>query len=172
MASNFGSIQVRVFNSVNNASLIQELHHEELRCAVVDLNLVVSIFHLKSAAIKAMLSETQNTMKTKFVSTEFLYNLSSTKKINEGIKQYNVNNNSQLIGVLIFNGDVSDPMIRKIIDSIDGVEFDANDLTSEVYLTNEKLNKLQKHFKITQQELSISSIENAICTRLSMKEFL
>ena len=65
------------------------------RLAIADLSNVVSAFHLQLAAYKTLQNEHQGSMKAKSsVVSEFLYHVSPTSKITDGIDNTRIQNDS------------------------------------------------------------------------------
>ena len=162
-------IRIFGFEGVTNSSVIAESMREDVRFAVVDLSLVCSVFHLRSAAYKALLNEQQTNMKTKSISAEILYQLSATTNINESLKQHRVHIESQFIAFVVVDDD---SVSLELMSRVEGKVLDLNALDSPAVLTAEKASTLAKYFKITAQELEISSLENSIATRIAMKDCL
>ena len=93
------------FHNVQNATIIRaklnELSTDSQtqalfkRLAIADLSNVVSAFHLQLAAYKTLQNEHQGTMKAKSsVASEFLYHVSPTCKITDGIDNTRIQNDS------------------------------------------------------------------------------
>lgn len=157
------------FESVSNTSLVLESLRDDIRCAIVDLNTICSLFHLRSATFKALLNEQQNHMKTKSISAEILYQLSPTTKINDSIKHYGASQDSAHIAIIVIDDDAN---ALELVGRVSGAAFDLNTLGTPQYLTLDKAANIAKFFKITAQELEISSLESAVITRLAIKDCL
>lgn len=160
------AIHIFAFENVSNASEILEIMDETQRFAVVDLSLVCSKCHLLAAAFKSLQNEMNCSMKTKTISTEILYQLASTTKINEAISQYGLKSDSKEIAFIFVDSD------HQCISKINGTPLDLDTLSSPTYMIPEKIINISRHFKITPQELEISPIEDAILTRLATKDCL
>ena len=162
-------IKVFGFEGVTNAAVLLEGAKEDIRGAVVDLSLVCSVFHLCAASHKALLNETNSTMKTKALSSEILYQLSTTTKISDSLQQYKVKEDSKLIAIVVVD---EDPTATALLGTVQGTPFDLALLNSAAYLTPEKASTVAKLFKVTPQELEISSLESAVVNRLAIKDAL
>ncbi len=165
-----GKIMVATFKNVTNVAVLKESVVEDMRLTLVDLNLIVSEFHLKTATIKALVSEKMNKMKTKSISNEILYQLSSTTNINDATKLCGVNSESQLIAVISVDGESANYL--KLLSDVSGEQFDAKLLKSEEFLNAEKVARTVKYFKLTAQELEFSCLDDAIATRLATKDYV
>ncbi len=165
------NIQIRAFKNVRNPLKIAETAVEDVaRMAVVDLNMVASEFHLKTAVVKALVNECTGKMKTKSISSEMLYQVSATTNINESTKHCGIGSESITVAFVFARPITS--VDEEMFDSVDGEGFDIATLASPEYLDKEKLAKLVKLFKITAQELEFSSLDHAIATRLATKDCL
>lgn len=168
-----GSVDDRIkvfgFEEVTNAVALLDGAKDDIRGAIVDLNLVCSLFHLRAAAHKALLNESQNAMKTKSISSEILYQLSNTTKISESLQQYKIKEDSKLIAFIVLD---EDPVLNALLSIVQGLELDLNLFGAAPYLTPEKATTIGKYFKVTPQELEISTLESAVVNRLAIKDVL
>jgi tRNA threonylcarbamoyladenosine modification (KEOPS) complex Cgi121 subunit len=162
-------VQLQCYSNVENCGELVSRTDERTRVAIIDLTLVCSYFHLQAAICKALLNEQQSSMKTKSISAEVLYQLSSTTKINDSLKQCGASESSSLIAILIIDND---PVGMELITQVRGTAFDAEELGSAAYCTPEKAATIAKYFKVTPQELEISTLEAAVVTRLATKDML
>lgn len=178
--------QIVAYTDLKNASAIMKgITSMNQRIVVADLSLVVSSFHLQLATYKALLNENQGCMKTKSITAEVLYQLSSSTKITDALQQYSIKEGSSDIAFICI-APVSDSQstassaddavlefksqIKNL--AIDGTEIDPQDISSPTYLTSAKATKISKLFKITPQELEVSGLEESISTRLAVKDSL
>jgi tRNA threonylcarbamoyladenosine modification (KEOPS) complex Cgi121 subunit len=162
-------VQIFCYSNVENGGELVSRTDEKTRVAIVDLTLVCSYFHLQAAICKTLLNEQQSSMKTKSVSAELLYQLSSTTKINDSLKQCGASETCTQIAILIIDND---PVGMELIQLVKGTAFDVQELGSAVYCTAEKAATIAKYFKVTPQELEISTLEAAVVTRLAIKDLL
>lgn len=193
------SIKVTYFRNVSNADQILSLtttaDASEIKsgipqhCAVIDLANVVSDFHLRNAILKAVLCRATGSgfrSKTSSFSSEVMYNLSGTGKITETEKQFNISSYSNSIAVV---GTICAPEVLSTLNNSDssvrlaqyeslcalvnGARFDPALLLSDSEFSNDdKKLRLVKMFKITPQEMEISTLEDCVITRLAVKEVM
>lgn len=157
------------FEGVVNAAELLEAMKDDVRGAIVDLSLVCSMFHLRAASHKALLNESQGTMKTKSISAEILYQLSATTKINDSLQQYKVKEDSAMIAVIVVD---QDPTLMELLSDVQGKVLDLALLGSASFLTVDKATSIAKLFKVTPQELEIATLESAVVNRLAIKDAL
>jgi tRNA threonylcarbamoyladenosine modification (KEOPS) complex Cgi121 subunit len=84
----------------NTTTILEAVLSIDQRVVVVDLSLVVSPFHLQLATYKALLNESHGNMKTKSITAEVLYQLSSSTKITDALQQYSIHGGSTAIAFI------------------------------------------------------------------------
>lgn len=148
--------------------------------AGVDLSQCVSLFHLNSAVLRALISQSQAKMKTRNLYTEILYQLSPSKNINEAIKQYRVGVHSEYFALIRLNNDV-EGKYRSICDKVLQVsshlvgaliEFSPSQIGSFIQGNDEKKEELRKIFKMSKEEVFGDNLEAAVITRVALKDVL
>jgi hypothetical protein len=95
--------------------------------------------------------------------------VSSTTKINDSLKQCGASETCTQIAILIIDHD---PVGMDLITVVKGTAFDVQELGSAAYCTMDKAATIAKYFKVTPQELEISTLEAAVVTRLAIKDLL
>ena len=169
----------------NAATIMKGITSINQRIVVADLSLVVSFFHLQLATYKALLNENQGCMKTKSITAEVLYQLSSSTKITDALQQYSIKEGSSDIAFICIDpasdtensaSSTYDAVLEFTSQiqnlAIDGTEFDPQEISSPLFLTTAKAAKISKLFKITPQELEVSGLEESVSTRLAVKDSL
>jgi len=174
-------LRARFYRGVTNAEEV--LQKSGPNVVVVDLCNVVSEFHVLNATMKALLAWTGESgfrARTPSFRAEVLYNLSATGKITETSAQFGATGSSTsiaLVGIVTDDPKITIEGCREaaqyetLVAAVQGTEFDpALLLSDQEFTTKEKRLTLIKLFKITQQELDISSLEDCVITRLAVKE--
>jgi EKC/KEOPS complex subunit CGI121/TPRKB len=165
-------VKISTFSGVTNAAaLIAGVGGEETvgRFAIVDLGLVCSHFHLAAAAFKALYNEEQGRMKTKSISSEIMYQLSATTKINQAFDQYGVKPESSLVAFVSID---EDRLCAELMAKVEGGSVFDSEMLGPQFLTAEKASIIAKVFKLTKEELQFSSLDDAVATRLATKDTL
>lgn len=162
-------ISVLIFADVENAADIAAASTaENTKWVAVNLEYVVSTYHMRFSALKSLINQENSKLKTKQnVVTEILYQLSSTTNINEAVKQYGVTSASNQIGFIVINGDGN--CHNDIRALVKGIEVDCSRFDTEM-LTRTKISEIAKTFKTSVPELEMSGIESAVCTRIAIKD--
>mmetsp|Transcript_8912 Transcript_8912/g.14812 ORF Transcript_8912/g.14812 Transcript_8912/m.14812 type:complete len:198 (-) Transcript_8912:144-737(-) len=188
-----GEIQIYAYEDVGNSAELLSMIGEGTannNFAAVDLRYVCSIFHIQCAVSKALLNQQQNAMKTKSLSSEILYLMSPTTKITESLRMYGMKADSRSIAFVCIDGGDS---CKELLSAVQGnyahtvtPVMDINDTPSSskhdiadgkdiealLRLTPERIADIIKLFRITQFELDVSSLEDAVVTRLATKDTL
>jgi tRNA threonylcarbamoyladenosine modification (KEOPS) complex Cgi121 subunit len=180
-------IHIVLLKNVTNSSDIYnylfdeagELKDKYFCGAVVDLSLVVSIFHLQMSSYRALSNILNNSMKTKCPYTEILYCLSTSKRITESISYFNVKKDSENIAIVDLmisdlNVNASMPYTeiknnipQPIADILDEEEFNSFMNSNEV-----KMKNICNIFKIHAAELENTSMEDILMTRIACKDHM
>lgn len=148
----------------------------------ISLDLVWDEFHLHCAIFRALYNlNVVKKMKTKSLPAEVLYQLASTGKINEAIKQFCLKENSQTLAVISLSTDVSDPSFDQLCERIaslpqspdslveDVVEIPLLDLHSALG-TADKRTTISKVFKLSSIECGTQDFSSVISMRLALKD--
>ncbi|XP_050345815.1 EKC/KEOPS complex subunit Tprkb-like [Nymphalis io] len=109
-------IKIYLMRDVKNVEMIRSnVINGSWKCAVIKPSLILDILQVVVAANRAVLSERSNTMVTKTVYSEILYNLSLTKNISQSLSKFGVDkDNSILVCFLVNETDESEHIINGI----------------------------------------------------------
>ena len=162
------TVTVALFRDVTNMSEIRaSLLAGKLNCALLNVDVIADVFTLLQACNKAVYSNTNQSMKTRKMHTEILYNLSPSKKIKDALNTFGVNDTQQaLIGLCLRESVCETDGIESLVEMVDGATaVSLKDI--EQFCDKEKLMKL---YKITKEELSVGSLADAIALRVATKD--
>ncbi|CAH0701505.1 unnamed protein product [Spodoptera exigua] len=159
------TLKMYLIENVRNSEVIRNnIIHGVWKCAAIKPELIIEPFQVAVAANKAVLSEKYNTMVTRTVFSEILYNLSITKNITQSLSRFGIEKDTNLLLCFLVTED-SDTS-SEILLQIEGEFIPMNDLkrfTSAKNLNNQyKLNTLEKS-----QELA-----DIIISRMVTKSFV
>lgn len=193
------TITIKLYKDIRNAEELRTITKDDTNnyYAVVDLHNVYNIFHIKTATMKALVNSYTKKMKTRSLSTEILYQLASTTKINEALSQFSIKSNSNSIGVIIIddtqgnslsgnsvvNSDASfvdsgansgkgtdTNSAQEFLKLVNGTELEPSEFDSISMSNKEKADKMKGMFHISAFELEIARLEQCICNRLATKD--
>lgn len=161
--------KILAFEGVTNALEMKASLPEN--CALVNLQYILNEFHLKAAAMKACINNDARKMKTRSLATEALYQLSPSTNVQEGnFNPFHVKGDSSTVAILIFDDFTADSTFDASSTVKGGIPLDIQELSTERFLTVEKKDAIANMFKITAQELTGSSLEDSVITRLGTKD--
>ncbi|KAM0910201.1 hypothetical protein ACQ4PT_014343 [Festuca glaucescens] len=170
----------------------------EPEAAFINASLVPDVLPVLAAAHKALLSKSREALTTRTLHSDLVYNYSGSKHITESLKRCGIADDTRY--VLAARFDASDEEVRKLCilhapsvsllhaiyipypttefefvasqmkaveKLISGTEIDLSELE-----TRADQPKILKQYKITTQELSISTVPEAIVCRIAARDAL
>lgn len=159
--------RLHLFTNVENISEVrQKILTGKSCCCVIKASLMVDAFHAIAATNKAVLNAKQNRLITKNMYTEILFCLSMSKNISRSLTEFGINDNDRNILVILIHKLGEEPTALKEI-SIKGEEIPVSRIQE---LTNTEL--IKKIYKIQDDELRVSSLSDAVVSRISCKDFM
>lgn len=160
-------ITIFLYRNVRNVSDIKrKLFAGEIQCAVLNPSLICSPFLIATAANKAMISKFRNTLTTRTIYTEVLYNLSPTRNISESLMKFGIDDELKNMIIIFLNNVENDDDFNKVLNIVDGEQVPINKL----HEFND-ISLIRKVYKISEAELKVSSLEDSILSKLSIKGF-
>merc|ERR1711931_63808 len=152
-------------NVTNTKQLLQLLLKGELNCALLNTTYLPDIFPVLVASTKSVHSHLNNSMKTKSIHTELLYNLSPTSSISTALKTLGIK--GQETSVLVVCLHKGESNIADVVDKVDGEVRDIGELGN--YSSSEHIRKL---YGVTDAELQIGTYSDAVTLRIATKDAL
>ncbi|XP_023945846.1 EKC/KEOPS complex subunit Tprkb-like [Bicyclus anynana] len=122
-------LEVYLYKDVKNVENIrQNIINGSWKCSVIKPSLIVNMFQVAVAANRAVLAEKSQTMITKTVYSELLYNLSLTKNISQSLSKFGIEKDDSILVCFLIDGnnDVS----QEILKEIDGEQCPISSLNS------------------------------------------
>ena len=134
----------------------------------VSTSYVLNSMHLKVSVHKSLLNKLQSRMKAKSISSEILYQLSPSCKINAAVKQFEATSSSTDIAIILINQ--TEEIAIQMKNVVVGNEIDQN--TFDTIIAESKISSICKFFNISAEELLISSVSNALMMKIALKDIL
>ncbi|XP_012233804.1 EKC/KEOPS complex subunit TPRKB-like [Linepithema humile] len=157
-----------LFTNVTNISKVREkIIIGKLHCCVVKASLISDAFQAVVAANKAAVNAKQNRLITRTVYTEILYCLSMSKNISRSLTDYGISNSDKNILVILIHKLDEEQPILEVLGSIKGERIPISRIQEFT-----DVNLIKKTYKIDEDELCVSSLTDAIVSRISSKEFM
>eukprot|EP01119_Soliformovum_irregulare_P005092 TRINITY_DN16489_c0_g1_i1.p1 TRINITY_DN16489_c0_g1~~TRINITY_DN16489_c0_g1_i1.p1 ORF type:complete len:171 (-),score=38.53 TRINITY_DN16489_c0_g1_i1:34-546(-) len=158
------SIHLFLFDQVSNSDvLLQKLLNLEIEMALMNTEMIVDHFQVLVAANMALSASETKTMKTKNVHSELVYLIAANKNINPSIKAFGINKTSSRILVAVFDGT------REKLDSVGNMVQGNSIELSQLSNGYDEL-KVKKNYKITDHELKIGTLLDAIVNAIVNRE--
>ncbi|KAK1414469.1 hypothetical protein QVD17_30213 [Tagetes erecta] len=162
------TLSLALFTDVaNSKELLEQMQAGTLEPEVALLNasLIPDIFPVLAAAHKTLVAKSRDSLTTRTLHSELVYNYSGSKHISESLKRCGISDITTYVLVARFGASEDEMTSMKTL--IKGKEIDLEEL--EV-----RANKPQilKHYKITGVELDISTLGDAITCRIAARDAL
>ncbi|VVA26708.1 PREDICTED: EKC/KEOPS complex subunit [Prunus dulcis] len=167
---NGNTLSLALFTEVTNSKeLLDSMQSGTLDPEVAFLNasLIPDVFPLLAAAHKTLVAKSRESLTTRTLHSELVYNYSGSKHITESLKRCGISESSTYVLAARFNAS-SDEIEQKAVEKlINGKEIDLEELGGRADQA-----QIQKHYKITSVELGISSLADAITCRIASRDAL
>ena len=158
------TIYACLFTNISNAGeLRKKLVKGEMKCALLSTTFIPDIFPVLLACNKAVHCYMNSSMKTRNMHTEILFNLSPTNSINESLKKFGLKDDDTTLLCVSVRNDALDGMFDEIQGDVK--------LVSDLH-TVSNLTEIRKLFQITDQELEIGTLSDAVSLRVATKDAL
>lgn len=155
-------------NVTNIAEVRKKVMTGALHCCIVKASLVVDTLQVIVAANKAALNAKHNQLITKSVYTEILFCLSTSKNITRSLCEFGISDDDKHILVILLHKPGEDlPMLTEIQNSVEGERVPVSKIQEFT-----DINLVKKTYKISDNELHVSSLVKSIVSRISCKEFM
>ncbi|KAL6348022.1 hypothetical protein AAG906_037751 [Vitis piasezkii] len=162
------SLCLALFTDVSNSKeLLDSMQAGTLEPEVAFLNasLIPDVFPVLAAAHKTLLAKSRESLTTRTLHSELVYNYSGSKHITESLKRCGISDRSTYVLVARFNTSLDE--MKDIDKLIHGKEIDLEEMEGRADQA-----QIHKHYKITGSELGISSLADAITCRIASRDAL
>lgn len=137
----------------------------EPEVALFNASLIPDVFPVLAAAYKTLVAKSRESLTTRTLHSELVYNYSGSKHISESLKRCGISDSTTYVLVARFGA--SNDEIIAIEELIKGKEIDLVELEGRANQA-----QIQKHYKISGVELAISSLGDAITCRIAARDAL
>ncbi|KAI5414246.1 hypothetical protein KIW84_058397 [Lathyrus oleraceus] len=129
------------------------------------LHQIPDIFPVLAAAHKTLVTKSQDSLITRTLHSELVYNYSGSKHITESLKRCGISESTTY--VLAARFDATPDEIKAMEKLVKGKEIGLEELEGRA-----NLSQIQKHYKMSAPELGVSSIADAITCRIAARDAL
>ncbi|CAN6554963.1 unnamed protein product [Malus baccata var. baccata] len=180
---NGNTLSLALFTQATNSKeLLDLMQSRTLNAEVAFLNasLIPDVFPLLAAAHKTLVSKSRESLTTRTLHSELVYNYSGSKHITESLKRCGISESTTYVLAARFNASFDEirslshempgrsSIEQKAVEKlVNGKEIDLEELAGRADQA-----QIQKHYKITSVELGISSLDDAITCRIASRDAL
>ncbi|XVE93357.1 hypothetical protein REPUB_Repub01dG0185000 [Reevesia pubescens] len=165
---NGNTLSLALFTDViNSKELLESMQAGKLDPEVAFLNasLIPDVFPVLAAAHKTLIAKSRESLTTRTLHSELVYNYSGSKHITESLKRCGISDNSSYVLAARFNASLDE--MKAVENLINGKEIDLEELEGRADQA-----QIQKHYKISGPELRVSTLADAITCRIAARDAL
>ncbi|KAA3468059.1 hypothetical protein CXB51_002080 [Gossypium anomalum] len=165
---NGNTLSLALFADVTNSKeLLDSMQAGTLDPEVAFLNasLIPDVFPVLAAAHKTLISKSRESLTTRTLHSELVYNYSGSKHITESLKRCGISESSSYVLAARFNASPDE--MKAVEKLINGKEIDLDEFEGRADQA-----QIQKHYKISGPELGISTLADAITCRIAARDAL
>ncbi|XP_028781047.1 EKC/KEOPS complex subunit Tprkb-like isoform X2 [Neltuma alba] len=137
----------------------------EPEVAFLNALLIPDVFPVLAAGHKTLIAKSRDSLTTRTLHSELVYNYSGSKHITESLKRCGISDTTTYILAARF--DATPEEMKAIEKLINGKEVDLEELEARANQA-----QIQKHYKISGPELGVSSLADAITCRIAARDAL
>ncbi|GLT24879.1 hypothetical protein SLA2020_000430 [Shorea laevis] len=166
--NNGSTISLALFSDVTNSKeLLDSMQAGKLEPEVAFLNasLIPDVFPVLASAHKTLVAKSRESLTTRTLHSELVYNYSGSKHITESLKKCGISDSTTYILAARFNATPDE--MKAVEKLINGKEIDLEELEQRANQA-----QIQKQYKISSVELGISSLADAITCRIAARDAL
>lgn len=167
---NGNTLSLALFTEVTNSKELLDLMQSGTlnpEVAFLNASLIPDVFPLLAAAHKTLVSKSRESLTTRTLHSELVYNYSGSKHITESLKRCGISESSTYVLAARFNASSEEIEQKAVEKLVNGKEIDLEELAARADQA-----QIQKHYKITSVELGISSLAEAITCRIASRDAL
>lgn len=154
---------LKLYKDVKNISTMrQDIMSGKLQCCIIKPTFIFDPMQVVSAANKAAVAQNQESLITRTVYSEILFNLSPTRNVTKSLTTFGADDNHTTILVAVIQDISEENENEDIFACVNGVECDIEELKSFV-----DINLVKKTYGLndTNNERLLNAIINKIVTK-------
>ncbi|CAN6589030.1 unnamed protein product [Malus baccata var. baccata] len=164
---NGNTLSLALFTEVTNSKELLDLMQSGTlnpEVAFLNASLIPDVFPLLAAAHKTLVSKSRESLTTRTLHSELVYNYSGSKHITESLKRCGISESSTYVLAARFNASSEEIEQKAVEKLVNGKEIDLEELAARA--------DQAQILKITSVELGISSLADAITCRIASRDAL
>ncbi|KAK6946118.1 hypothetical protein RJ641_013662, partial [Dillenia turbinata] len=158
------TLSLALFEDVTNSKELLESMQAgtlEPEVALLNASLIPDVFPVLAAATKTLVAKSRDSLTTRTLHSELVYNYSGSKHISESLKRCGISESSSYVLVARFGASADEMVdIKKLIN---GKEIGLEELERRADEA-----QIKKHYKITKEECQISTLAMSITCRIAV----
>ncbi|MCL7042862.1 hypothetical protein MKW94_010699 [Papaver nudicaule] len=161
------SLSLALYKDVTNSKELLSLMQAgtlEPEVAFLNASLIPDAFPLLAAGQKTLIAKSRDSLTTRTLHSELVYNYSGSKHITESLKRCGISESTTYVLAAHFGAPDEMNAVDKLID---GKEIELEELAAAANNA-----QIQKHYKISGLELGISTLADAITCRIAARDAL
>mmetsp|Transcript_955 Transcript_955/g.1708 ORF Transcript_955/g.1708 Transcript_955/m.1708 type:complete len:195 (+) Transcript_955:23-607(+) len=165
------SLLVSCFKNVKNIEELKEYAFSDsspLSISLIDCENIFSYQHFLVASNLAVHNYKEDVMKTRNVHTELIYSLSPSKNVADSLRRIGAQDSTQHLIIAAFDQEIDE--LNSFCEKVQGENVGTSSMGRE--LSSDQVQKFKKSFKIADQELEVSTLEDGIIQKIVTKHFI
>jgi len=158
--SNFQPVLLFYTDLQNGSEIRAKIMDVSLQCAVLKPRYILDPFQVLVATQLAVNAKLDQTMKTRSVYSEIIFNMSPNKKIADSLKMFGIEDNDKEALIVILD----EMSVENVQNAIKGCVTDITEISKF-----SKVEEIKKIYKIREAELEVGTLLEAVINRISTK---
>ncbi|CAH0483050.1 unnamed protein product [Peronospora belbahrii] len=160
------SLHVGYYTDVkNSSSLRHDLLDKKFDVALLNAHLIAGSFQVHAAVTRALLCDASNRLTTRSLHAELVFNMSGSRNVTESFKRFGVSDDITSLVVCVIDAD--EKVLNQVDKLVDGIQVPFDELG--MHLTEDDVRLIKKFYKISEQELTHSTLVDAATCRIAVK---
>ncbi|EPS68027.1 hypothetical protein M569_06745, partial [Genlisea aurea] len=162
------TLSLALFSDVTNSKELVDLMQRgvlEPEASFLNAALIPDVFPLLCAAHKALVAKSRDSLSTRTLHSELVYNYSASKHISESLKRCGISDSTTYILAARFGASVEE--MEAVKSLANGTEIALEELEKRADEA-----QIHKHYKIPAMELKMSSLSDSIACRVAARDAL
>ncbi|KAH9956799.1 CGI-121-domain-containing protein [Russula dissimulans] len=171
---NAAKLKARIVRASTLEGIEGDMEREAVNFAFVDARVVTSVLHIQTAIAQALLSATQNTLRTKTVHSEVIWALNPSNNITEALRRYGVSDDSTALLVIRIHPLETSDVKSRMCAVVEGTLVPISELEGLTdWIAVKKYNKLNGDLAIREAQRDPKSehhlIDEIVISLVAMK---
>lgn len=149
----------------NSRALRQGLLDKKVDVALINAQLIAGPFQVHAAALRALQCDASSRLATRSLHAELVFNMSGSRNVSESFKRFGVSDDTTSLVVCVFDAD--EKVVKEVETLVDGTQVPFQELGA--HLTDKDVTHIKKYYKISELELTRSSLVDAATCRIATK---